>query len=166
MSRTADPKEQIISWLKEEGAFERVEAHDNARWVVVANHPRGTPLHVKIVAPLSSEDKIILAMGQGFDQEARRLLARLGEEVLREIFLRLRLELNRRASEYTVHEDEQKLPVHIEHQYIIYQDGLTKHEFMQGIREVFKSFFQVQLFLQQELQIHLGVHAYLTDTEH
>jgi hypothetical protein len=148
-------RKRIEGWLKEEGQFAKYLKDENANWIILANHPRNQPTTITIFNPLASPRRIVLQMVLNIAGEAQEPFRKMDKKEREAFLLDLRMEANRRPTEYGMVHPEGVLQ-RVTFSYEIFEDGLTKNELFRGMREVFKSLLQAQWFLQMRLGLARG----------
>ncbi len=143
-------KEQIESWLVEEGQFNRYVEHPNANWVVLANHPKNQPTTVSIINPKVSPDRVLIEVSVNIADDVQQLFQKLPQPQRERILRELSLELNRFPISFGMIHPQGILRQLILQQEI-FSDGLSKHALFTAIQNVYKAFLQSQWLLQREL---------------
>jgi len=148
-------RRRIEGWLREEGQFAKYLKDENANWVILANHPKNQPTTITIFNPITSPSRVVLQMVLNLAEDVRNLFKKMDRKAREALLLELRMELNRRPTEYgMIHPDG--VLQQITFSYEIFEDGLNKHELFRGMREVYKSLLQGQWLLQRRLGLGLG----------
>jgi len=148
-------RKRIEGWLKEEGQFAKYLKDENANWIILANHPRNQPTTITIFNPLASPGRVVLQMVLNIAGDAQEPFRKMNKKEREAFLLDLRMEANRRLTEYGMVHPEGVLQ-RVTFSYEIFEDGLTKNELFRGMREVFKSLLQAQWFLQMRLGLARG----------
>lgn len=148
-------RKRIEGWLKEEGQFAKYLKDENANWIILANHPRNQPTTITIFNPLASPGRVVLQMVLNIAGDAQEPFRKMNKKEREAFLLELRMEANRRPTEYGMVHPEGVLQ-RVTFSYEIFEDGLTKNELFRGMREVFKSLLQAQWFLQMRLGLARG----------
>ncbi len=143
-------RKRIEGWLREEGQFARYLKDENANWVILANHPRNQPTTVTIFNPLASPGRVVLQMVLNIAEEAQQPFKRMSPREREALLLDLRMEANRRPTEFGMIHPEGVLQ-RITFSYELFEDGLTKNGLFHGMNEVYKSLLQIQWLLQARL---------------
>jgi len=136
--------------LRDEGQFAKYLQDENANWIILANHPKNQPTTITIFNPITSPSRVVLQMVLNIADDAQGLLRKMDKRAREELLLELRMELNRRPTEYAmIHPDGVLQRITLS--YEIFEDGLTKNELFRGMREVYKSLLQAQWVLHRRL---------------
>ncbi|MFQ6116945.1 MAG: DUF2299 family protein [Candidatus Bipolaricaulia bacterium] len=148
-------RKRIEGWLREEGQFAKYLKDENANWVILANHPRNQPTTITIFNPLASPGRVVLQITLNIAGDAQEPFRKMNRKEREALLLDLRMEANRRPTEYGMVHPEGILQ-RITFSYEIFEDGLTKNELFRGMREVYKSLLQAQWLLQLRLGLARG----------
>ncbi|MFQ6033256.1 MAG: DUF2299 family protein [Candidatus Bipolaricaulia bacterium] len=148
-------RKRIESWLREEGQLSKYLKDENANWVILANHPKNQPTTITIFNPLASPGRVVLQMVLNIAGDAQEPFRKMSGKEREALLLDLRMEANRRPTEYGMVHPEGVLQ-RITFSYEIFEDGLTKNELFRGMREVYKSLLQAQWLLQLRLGLARG----------
>jgi hypothetical protein len=148
-------RKRIEGWLREEGQFAKYLKDENANWVILANHPKNQPTTITIFNPLTSPGRVVLQMVLNIAGDAQEPFRKMNRKEREALLLELRMEANRRPTEYGMVHPEGVLQ-RITFSYEIFEDGLTKNELFRGMREVYKSLLQAQWLLQMRLGLARG----------
>lgn len=148
-------RKRIEGWLREEGQFAKYLKDENAHWVILANHPKNQPTTITIFNPLTSPGRVVLQMVLNIAGDAQEPFRKMNRKEREALLLELRMEANRRPTEYGMVHPEGVLQ-RITFSYEIFEDGLTKNELFRGMREVYKSLLQAQWLLQMRLGLARG----------
>jgi len=148
-------RKRIEGWLREEGQFAKYLKDENANWIILANHPRNQPTTITIFNPLASPARVVLQMVLNIAGDAQEPFRRMDKKEREAFLLSLRMETNRRPTEFGMAHPEGVLQ-QITFSYEIFEDGLTRNELFRGMREVYKSLLQAQWFLQMRLGVARG----------
>lgn len=148
-------RKRIEGWLKEEGQFAKYLKDENANWIILANHPRNQPTTITIFNPLASPGRVVLQMVLNIAGDAQEPFRKMNKKEREVFLLDLRMEANRRLTEFGMVHPEGVLQ-RVTFSYEIFEDGLTKNELFRGMHEVFKSLLQAQWFLQMRLGLARG----------
>ena len=148
-------RKRIEGWLREEGQFAKYLKDENAHWVILANHPKSQPTTITIFNPLTSPGRVVLQMVLNIAGDAQEPFRKMNRKEREALLLELRMEANRRPTEYGMVHPEGVLQ-RITFSYEIFEDGLTKNELFRGMREVYKSLLQAQWLLQMRLGLARG----------
>ncbi len=143
-------RKRIEGWLREEGQFARYLKDENANWVILANHPKNQPTTITLFNPLASPGRVVLQAVLNIAEGSQQPFRQMSREERETFLLELRMEVNRRPTEYGMVHPEGVLQ-RITFSYEIFEDALTKNELFHGMREVFKSLLQAQWLLQSRL---------------
>lgn len=148
-------RKRVEGWLREEGQFARYLKDENAHWVILANHPRNQPTTITLFNPLASPGRVVLQMVLNIAEEAQQPFRKMNPRERESFLLDLRMEANRRPTEFGMVHPEGVLQ-QITLSYEIFEDEMTKGRLFLAMREVYKSLLQMQWFLQMRLGVTRG----------
>lgn len=143
-------RKQIEGWLREEGQFARYLQDENANWIILANHPKNQPTAITIFNPVASPGRVVLQVVLNMTEQSQEPFRQMSRKKREAFLLALRMEVNRRPTEYGMIHPEGVLQ-RITFSYEIFEDGLSKNELFHGMREIYKSLLQAQWLLQSRL---------------
>ncbi|MFQ6118107.1 MAG: DUF2299 family protein, partial [Candidatus Bipolaricaulia bacterium] len=93
-------RKRIESWLREEGQLSKYLKDENANWVILANHPKNQPTTITIFNPLASPGRVVLQMVLNIAGDAQEPFRKMSGKEREALLLDLRMEANRRPTEY------------------------------------------------------------------
>jgi len=128
-------EENIQKWLIDEGMFREKKVDDNAEFHYIIEFPKDNIMDV--VKP-KGKDCIVIGCATQVAQEHISLMTSSSPETRRSFLLDLQFGINKYFVDFELNVNQDLLQ-----QYIItdtiYEDGLTKNEFIRTIKRVFKA---------------------------
>lgn len=126
----------VEAWLAAEGYAPELQDHPETHWVLVARMPNGWT-HT-ILQPRDKEEVVVVQSAFAFSEPERRFLATLPPPRKVELLWEMRMTLLFRPTEFDMMPLEDGFPLGFQFHRELSYDGLTRNQFMEGLREVHK----------------------------
>ncbi len=142
--------DRLREWLDEEGLSSKKEQDDNATFHYVAEYPKRGGVTMHVIRPKDRQG-LVLLLGIHLSQGHAQAFKKLGPEDQRQLTHRLRKTAFEGGEVGFSMQVDEGIPARWQFDRLIYDDAISRHTVLTGMRKVFSKHLEIVEVLNMEL---------------